>query len=427
MIISDTATPVVVLKSIAHGGLGVVRSLGRLGIDVYTVEADAWTPAFYSRYNRGSVRLDIETAPAEQALYQLERLAKRLGVPSIIIPSTDYAAIFLADHYERLQRSFIFLQQSSELLRKLYSKREMSYLAKEHGVFTAEASFPLCRQDVLTFLETASFPLVLKAIDGTRLDARCGKKMFIVNSAEELLSLYDAFEEPERPNLMLQEYVAGEDDSVWMFDGYFNKNSECLAAYTGKKLRQCPAFSGYTSLGVCLRNDVVHETALRFLRGVNYSGLVDIDFRYDPRDGKYKMLDVNPRLGATFRLFVAENDLDLVRAYYLDMTGQRVPSASLREGRKWIVADLDFASSLRYYRCGQLKLIEWLASLRGIEDAAFFAVDDLLPFFVRLTSDILDVSKRIFIKLRDRCVAPQQKTDRGFGDVLPTRSEAKTA
>ena len=76
---------------------------------------------------------------------------------------------------------------------------------------------------------------------------------------------------------------------------------------------------------------------------------------------------------------------------------------------------------------GTLKLIEWLASLRGIEDAAFFAVDDLLPFFVRLTSDILDVSKRIFIKLRDRCVAPQQKTDRGFGDVLPTRSEAKAA
>ncbi|HVI78850.1 MAG TPA: hypothetical protein VM715_11955, partial [Candidatus Acidoferrum sp.] len=355
----DATTPVVVLKSIAHGGLGVVRSLGRLGINAYTIEADAWTPAFYSRYNRGAVRLDIETAPAERALYELERLAKRLGVPSVIIPSTDYAAIFLADHYGRLQRSFIFLEQSPELLRKLYSKREMYYLAKQHGVFTAETSFPLCRQDVLTFLETATFPLVLKAIDGTRLDARCGKKMFIVNSANELLDLYDALEDPRTPNLMLQEYIAGVDDSVWMFNAYFNRNSECLIAHTGKKLRQCPAFSGYTSLGVCMRNDVVHETATRFLRGLNYSGLVDIDFRYDARDRTYKMLDVNPRLGATFRLFVAENDLDLARAYYLDMTGQRVPPASVKEGRKWIVGDLDFASSLRYYKCGQLKPIEW--------------------------------------------------------------------
>jgi D-aspartate ligase len=423
----DATTPVVVLKSIAHGGLGVVRSLGRLGINAYTIEADAWTPAFYSRYNQGAVRLDIETAPAERALYELERLAKRLGVPSVIIPSTDYAAIFLADHYGRLQRSFIFLEQSPELLRKLYSKREMYYLAKQHGVFTAETSFPLCRQDVLTFLETATFPLVLKAIDGTRLDARCGKKMFIVNSANELLDLYDALEDPRTPNLMLQEYIAGVDDSVWMFNAYFNRNSECLIAHTGKKLRQCPAFSGYTSLGVCMRNDVVHETATRFLRGLNYSGLVDIDFRYDARDRTYKMLDVNPRLGATFRLFVAENDLDLARAYYLDMTGQRVPPASVKEGRKWIVGDLDFASSLRYYKCGQLKPIEWLASLRGIEDSAFFAIDDPIPFFVRVASDIRDISKRIVRKVRAICAASQEEVAPQFGDALPTRSEAKAA
>ena len=129
----DATTPVVVLKSIAHGGLGVVRSLGRLGINAYTIEADAWTPAFYSRYNRGAVRLDIETAPAERALYELERLAKRLGVPSVIIPSTDYAAIFLADHYGRLQRSFIFLEQSPELLRStecLPQRRAFLYVAK---------------------------------------------------------------------------------------------------------------------------------------------------------------------------------------------------------------------------------------------------------------------------------------------------------
>jgi predicted ATP-grasp superfamily ATP-dependent carboligase len=394
MRIANTSTPVVALKSVAHGGLGLVRSLGRLGIDAYTVDANRWTPAFFSRYNSGSIRLDVETAPATTALAELQSLARRIGRQAVLIPSPDYAAIFMADHYESLKRWFIFPEQSPDLLRSLYSKREMYFLAKQHGVPTPEAVFPASRQDVLDFLPSARFPLVLKAIDGTRLSARCGKKMFIVNSAKELLAIYDEIEEPGRPNLMLQEYIAGVDDSIWMFNGYFNRQSECLVSFTGKKLRQCPAFSGYTCFGACLRNDVVLASATRFLQALNYTGMVDIDFCYDPRDGQYKMLDVNPRLGATFRLFTGENGLDLARAYYLDMTGQRVPPSVAREGRKWIVRDLDFASSLRYYKRKQLTASEWIKSLFDVEESAYFAADDPLPLLVRIAQDIVELGKR---------------------------------
>src|SRR6478752_6541061 len=91
----DNSTPALVLKSVAHGGLGIVRSLGRLGIPVYTAEANPWTPAFYSRYNRGRVKLDVESASSEQALELLHAFAERLGAKSVLIPSTDYAAIFI--------------------------------------------------------------------------------------------------------------------------------------------------------------------------------------------------------------------------------------------------------------------------------------------------------------------------------------------
>ena len=35
-------------------------------------------------------------------------------------------------------------------------------------------------------------------------------------------------EDPDQTNLMLQEYIPGGDDSVWMFNGYSDANSECL-------------------------------------------------------------------------------------------------------------------------------------------------------------------------------------------------------
>ncbi|HVH89017.1 MAG TPA: hypothetical protein VM912_20030 [Terriglobales bacterium] len=425
MPIRNPATPTVILKSVAHGGLALVRSLGREDVDVYTVEARAWIPAVYSRYSRGWLKLDVETAPAGEALQRLESLSSEIGVSPVLIPSTDYAAIFMADHYERLRRSFIFPRQSAQLLRQLYSKREMHFLAKQNGVATAETIFPASRQEVLAFVKNAKFPIVVKAIDGTRLFARCGKKLFIVNSSDELLNVYDCTEEAETPNLMLQEYIYGEDDSVWMFNGYFNEDSECLVAFTGKKLRQCPAFGGYACLGVCLENQMVRESAIHFLSALRYCGLVDIDFRYDPRTREYKMLDVNPRLGASFPLFTAANGIDPARAYYLDMTGQHVPASSAADGRKWIVGDLDFVSCLRYFRSGKLKFRDWVSSLRNIEESAYFAADDLVPLIVRLAEDVAELSKRAFKKLFSMRGKTTRRRATMLSDSIPVRTQAE--
>jgi hypothetical protein len=85
------------------------------------------------------------------------------------------------------------------------------------------------------------------------------------------------------------------------------------------------------------------------MQEIDYSGIVDMGYRYDRRDGKYKLLDVNPRVGATFRLFVGSNGMDVVRALYLNLTGQPVRSGRAREGRKWIVeqSDLLYVPALR--------------------------------------------------------------------------------
>src|SRR5579863_3621357 len=97
-----------------------------------------------------------------------------------------------------------------------------------------------------------------------------------------------------------------------------------------------------------------------FMKAVGYRGIVDIDFRYDSRDGEYKILDVNSRIGSTFRLFVSRTGMDVARALYLDLTGQDVPVATLAAGRKWMVEDLDLVASLGYWRDGALNLREWL-------------------------------------------------------------------
>jgi len=66
---------------------------------------------------------------------------------------------------------------------------------------------------------------VLKGIDDRRLLGRTKVGMRIVHNAEELLKSYDEMEDPAQPNLMLQEYIPGNVDTVWMFNGYFNEKT----------------------------------------------------------------------------------------------------------------------------------------------------------------------------------------------------------
>jgi predicted ATP-grasp superfamily ATP-dependent carboligase len=235
-------------------------------------------------------------------------------------------------------------------------------------------------------------------MDTVRLERRTGYRLAIVHDADELVRRYVEWEDPAAPNLMLQEYIPGGDDCVWMFNGYFNARSECLAAFTGKKLRQHPPHRGRTSLGVCERNETVERLTIDFMRAIGYSGILDIGYRYDSRDGLYKLLDPNPRIGATFRLFVDEQGMDVARCLYRDMTGQPVARARMREGRKWIVEHCDLESSLAAVGEGTLTLHRWLGSLRGIEEAAWFASDDLGPFWrllERLASRVFRLAARV--------------------------------
>jgi predicted ATP-grasp superfamily ATP-dependent carboligase len=183
----------------------------------------------------------------------------------------------------------------------------------------------------------------------------------------------------DRRNLMLQEFIPGGEDANWMFNGYFDQNSECLFGVTGRKLRQYRPYAGITSLGVCQPNPIVDQNTRRFMNTLGYRGILDIEYRYDARDGQYKVFDINPRIGCTFRLFVSDTGMDVARALYLNLTGQAIDAGCVLPGRKWMVEDMDLASAFRYWRDGKLTAGEWVRSFGGLQEFAFLALDDPLP------------------------------------------------
>ena len=403
------ATRAVILRSGHHGGLGIARSLGRLGVRVYSVDATRWEPAFSSRYCCGRFILNTGSGPPEASIARLLEIGQEVGGRPILIPTTDQGAIWVAEHAEALQEGYCFPRQDASLTRLLCDKGRMQDLARRSGVPIAEGVVPRSREDVEQFLATAVFPVIVKATDADRLRHYTGGTKFIIQTPRELLALYAKAKDGEEPNLLIQEFIPGED---WMFDGYFDKNSDCVFGLTGKKIRRFPINTGVTSLGVCLRNETVEKTTTQFIKAIGYHGILDIGYRYDRRDGQYKVLDVNPRIGCTFRLFTATNGMDVSRALYLDLTGQPVASAQAAEGRKWIVEDFDLFSALRSRRDGALTLKEWVRSFRDVQEAACFALDDPLPLLMLGVADCCELFNWIRCQMRARKPDLSKQIDR---------------
>jgi D-aspartate ligase len=394
----DSSVPVVVLQatpSLLHSGLGIARTLGRLGVKVYWVHDQFWSPASLSRYARQRFRWHAD-APAEASVRCLLGWGADIGGRPILVPIDDASAVFVADHAEALRERFLFPRQPEGLVRTLSSKQGLYSLCKKMGVPTPEVVFPRSMDEVEEVAETGKFPVVLKRIAGWTAEARAAmSSVTIIQGPKELLREFKRVETPGEPNVMLQEYIPGGPESVWMFNGFFTESGQCLAAFTGKKIRQAPPFTGPTTLGVCHRNPTVEETAIDFMYKIGYSGIVDMDYLYDFRDGQYKLLDVNSRVGSTFRLFVDSNGMDVVRVLYSSFTGQSVRSGYPVEGRRWMVEQQDVISSLRYGRLGQLTLTAWIRSLRGVQETAWFARDDLVPFVAMCLTSPAALGRRL--------------------------------
>lgn len=379
----DTSTPAVVLKfdpnPMHHGGLGAIRSLGRAGVEVYGVHEWPLAPAAQSRYLAGRWFWRPDPEHADALLRGMHTLAERIGRRAVLLPTDDAGAIFLAEHANTLRACFRFPRPPRELPRSLADKAALHRLCTQFGMPTPRSEVPDSFEQATAFAAEVGFPLITKVITPWS-GPKEARSTVAVTDPGQLGARWDAVP----GGLLLQELVpntvAGAAPAQdWFFHGYCDGEAQCRPAYTGVKERSYPARAGLTSCGRAVDNQELRARVAAFLEDIGYRGVLDLDLRHDPRDGEYKLLDFNPRLGAQFRLFDEPGGLDLVRAAYLHLTGQPIPSSTLPGQRRFIVENYDPLAASRYWRDGELTARGWIRSLHA-QELAWFAPDDLRPF-----------------------------------------------
>lgn len=392
----DNSTPALIAKighyPLHHGGVGAIRSLGRLGVPIYAVTEDRWTPAALSRYVRERIvwpTTGLED-PAELVKGFVD-IGRRIGRPSVLLPFDDETAVLISEHAAELAEYFLLPQIDARLPRKLASKRGLHDICGQHGVPSLPAYFPTDREQLERVAEEARFPLVAKNVEVfERKRAPVVGGTTRVDDARQLRSMADGWGDDFA--VILQEYLPPEDSEDWMFSGYCDESSDLLVQFTGVKVRSSPPHAGMTSCSYSVSNPDLAEMVSRLVKDVGYCGPLDLDVRYDRRSGRYYLVDFNPRIGAQFRAFETAAGVDVVRAMYLHQTGRAVPPAEQLVGRRYIVETVDFRSALTSSRGYNVKDI---VGRPESTELAWLTPDDLPPFLAVCTRLVLGKLRQV--------------------------------
>ncbi len=373
-------TPGALILGGTHGSLAVARSLGRRGIPVW-LATDDLSIARFSRYVSRSLSWPGASHPdALQSLLDLGREHQLEGC--VLFAASDADARFIAQHHAELSVKFIPTIPSWDTLEWAYDKHKMNERANALGIDTPWSAFPRDERE-LVGLEPR-FPMVLKPTVHAARNAFTQAKAWRIDDAATLLARYRQATALMGENaIMLQELIPGNGARQFSYAAVWDRGRP-VASLVARRTRQYPIDFGYTSTYVeTISQGQVEDAAVRFLRSLDYHGLVEIEFKYDMRDQRYKILDVNARIWTWIALGAAAG-VDFPLLMWGIATNDVVLSSRARSGVAWMHASRDFVAACQEIYAGSLSIADYVSSLRKRVTFAAFARDDALPGLIDL-------------------------------------------
>ena len=357
-------------------GLSIARSLGRQGVPVWVVTPPDVRLASFSRYVQRTLPW-LDTDCECQVAYLMD-LAKQHDLEGwVLFPTSDESAALLSKFRAVLSRCFCVSTPAWDALRWAYDKRLTYKLAEEQQV-----DFPLTMNPAgESALSTAAFefPCILKPATHAVASRFTADKAWRAVSREELLARYrEALEMIPQDLILIQEMIPGGGRAQFSYAALCF-NGEPIAWLTARRTRQYPIDFGYSSSFVeTLDVPEIVAPSQRLLKAIRYTGLVEVEYKFDSRIGVYKLLDINPRLW-TWSTLGARAGIDFPYLLWKMLLGRPVPKLAGRSGVHWVRMSTDVPAAVHEIFRGRLSFGSYLKSLRGPVEFALMAADDPLP------------------------------------------------
>jgi predicted ATP-grasp superfamily ATP-dependent carboligase len=290
---------------LADNVLAAIRSLGRVGYYVTVATPDdsrgwRWVAKLRSRFVESAVFIQSpHVSPSGFVQDLLELVANQEF--DVLLPFSHSSVLPISYNKELLSQHVHIPIAEYPILRRAHDKLETIRLAQGLDVPTPVTFHPKSRADLFALKEYLPFPCLVKARQGCGV----GKTIRFAKNFEELVAGYDVInDQPSTPPVndyslpIIQEYVPGQiHDALFLY-----ANGECKAALTQERVITYPVQGGPGAVNQTTHDPLLRELGQRLLDALGWHGPTQVEFRLDPRDGQYKLLEINPKLWGTLPL-----------------------------------------------------------------------------------------------------------------------------
>jgi D-aspartate ligase len=359
-----------------YQGLGIARSLGRQGIPVCVID-DELSIAGASRYVQRRLRVS-DLRDAHATVDALVGAAERWQLQGwVLYPTREETVAAVAIHREALGKRFRVPTPGWPSVRVAWDKRETYRLAERLGIPAPLTWLPRGERE-LELVDTNA-PVVIKPAIKEHFFYTTGAKAWRANTKDQLLAAYRrAAQVVTEGEILVQEMIPGGGERQFAYCAFF-KQGRVVASMTVLRRRQHPSdFGRASTLVETIELPELEEPSVRFLRAIEYYGLVELEYKQDPRDGSYRLLDVNARTWGYHSLGRAAG-VDFPYLLFRDQLGLPVETVRARPGVRWIRLATDLPNAVRDFRAGTARVGAYARSLRGIDEDAVFSIRDPLP------------------------------------------------
>ena len=314
-------------------GLAAIRSLGRQGLRVLAVDNRPYALGLRSRY--AEARLAPDPLDDEDGFVEaLRAIGEETDDVLPVFPTHDEHLNAIARHADVLGDRYRFPFPSWEVLEKIQSKRHQLETADAVGVPIPRTLYPSTAEEARAAGKEVGFPLVVKPSANVGFRRSHKRQLFRCETPAELERAYEAAA-PYEP--MVQELIPGTAEEMYTLGSYLDRDGEALGLFSGRKLSQTRGYMGSARVGEAVWVEEVVEQGLALLRALDFHGISQVELMRDPRDGRYKLLEVNPRLWQWHSL-AAACGVDLPWLAYRDLIGDPLPPARMHgDGKRWAI------------------------------------------------------------------------------------------
>ena len=409
--------PVLLTPMDEHMGLDIARSLGKRGIPVYALDSDPEAVGKHSKYIQFSRCPEIEEKDGESYLEFVVSFIKKIGSKVVLFPLSDEHVLLFSRERDRLYDYCVYVMPDHETVTKLVTKDGLENIVSKLNIPGPETYFLDETLNIESIADRLNYPVIIKPSESTYWHTpeitsllrkgliACRAKTIECQTPKELIDSYNSIAAIDS-RLVVQEVIPGEDNRLFYISFYLDRDSQTLGIFAGRKYRVLPTGFGSASYVRSIYDPELENSALKILKAVKYQGLGGIEFKLDPRDNQYKIIEFNARFGMWDGLG-CKCGVDLAYLAYCDASNvQEKPVQSYEENYIWFDWQRDFRAAIDYVRSGVLTWGQWLKSLRGKKMWAIYSKDDWRPgaaYTITLAKKFL---KRIF-RNNNNCKVPK--------------------